>query len=228
MLFARRSLLTLAALALAAGLTQGCTVFGIRSGTEEPPYEEIARLRGGVEVRAYPSRLYAEASAPADADTPRNAAFRKLFGYITGDNQGAEKIAMTIPVETTEPADGLEIDMTAPVETAEEPDGAMRMRFFLPRRFTAETAPRPTDPAVRIGEIPAQTMAVLRFSGTTRESAVAAKKRELMRVLEAAPDWRPTGPVRAYFYDPPWTLPFLKRNEAAVPVERVKSEGSEG
>lgn len=226
--FARRSILMLAALAVTAGLAQGCTVFGIRSGTEEPPYEEIARLRGGVEVRAYPTRLYAEATAPADAENPRNAAFRKLFGYITGDNEAAEKIAMTIPVETNEPTEGVDIAMTAPVETGEADDGAMRMRFFLPQRFTAETAPRPSDPAVRIGEIPAQTMAVLRFSGTTRESAVDAKKRDLMRALEAAPDWRATGPVRAYFYDPPWTLPFLKRNEAAVPVERVKSEGSEG
>ena len=73
--------------------------------------------------------------------------------------------------------------------------------------------------AQMVPSVPAQTMAVLRFSGTTRESAVDAKKRDLMRALEAASDWRATGPVRAYFYDPPWTLPFLRRNEIMIPVE---------
>ncbi|MEQ8604872.1 MAG: heme-binding protein [Marivibrio sp.] len=216
----------LVALALAAGLIQGCTVFGIRSGTEEPPYETVERLRGGIEIRAYSARLYAEATAPTDASNPRNAAFRKLFRYIGGANDGGRKISMTIPVETAAGAgeDGVEIAMTAPVETAEARDGGMTMRFFLPRDFTRETAPRPSDPAVTIGEIPTQTMAVLQFSGTTRDSAVAARKRDLKRGLEATADWRLGGPIRAYFYDPPWTLPFFKRNEVAAPVERVAPE----
>lgn len=213
------------ALAAAAALLAGCTVFGVRSGTEEPPYRELARLAGGVEVRAYEPRLYAEATAPADASSPRNAAFRKLFRYIAGANRTEAEIAMTIPVETDEPTAGREIAMTAPVETAEGAgDGAMTMRFFLPADMTLETAPQPTDPAVRIGRLPPQTMAVLRFSGSTRDSRVAARKRDLMRALEAADDWRATGAPTAYFYDPPWTLPFVKRNEVAVPVERAAAE----
>ncbi|MCR9221455.1 MAG: heme-binding protein [Alphaproteobacteria bacterium] len=211
-------------LAAAAALLAGCTVFGIRSGTEEPPYRELARLAGGVEVRAYEPRLYAEATAPADASSPRNAAFRKLFRYITGANRTQAEIAMTIPVETDDPAAaGEEIAMTAPVETAQG-DGAMSMRFFLPADMTLETAPQPTDPAVRIGRLAPQTMAVLRFSGSTRESRVAARKRDLMRAVEAAADWRAAGAPTAYFYDPPWTLPFVKRNEVAVPVERTGAE----
>jgi len=227
-LLARRPLLALLALALAAGLLQGCTVFGVRSGTEEPPFQSVERLRGGIEIRAYAPRLYVEAAGSQDASNPRNAAFRKLFRYIGGANDGGRKIAMTVPVETEPGAGddaGVDIDMTAPVETAETAGGAMTMRFFLPERFTMETAPRPVDPGVTLGRLPAQTMAVLSFSGTTRDSAVAARKRDLARALEAAPGWRATGPIRAYFYDPPWTLPFLKRNEVVAPVERVESAG---
>ncbi len=225
-------------------LLAGCTVFGIRSGTEEPSYETVERLPGGIEIRAYGPRLYAEARVPAEGSA-RNAAFRKLFRYIAGANRAEEKIAMTIPVATDAPvigegaggaadeaADevagetrGETIAMTAPVATAEA-DGMMTMRFFLPARFSESTAPAPRDPAVSLGTAPAQRMAVLSFSGSTREARVTARKRTLMDALAGDPDWRATGRPVAYFYDPPWTLPFLKRNEVAVPVA-ARPDGDE-
>jgi hypothetical protein len=31
-------------------------------------------------------------------------------------------------------------------------------------------------------------------------------------------DVESTGPPTAWFFDPPWTLPFRRRNEIAIPV----------
>ena len=89
--------------------------------------------------------------------------------------------------------------------------------FVLP--LSAAAAPEPEDPRVRIVRLSAQTFAVLRFSGFGRKGDVAAKTAELTAALEASP-WRPAAAPTSYFYDPPWTLPFLRRNEVAVAVER--------
>jgi len=58
---------------------------------------------------------------------------------------------------------------------------------------------------------------VLRFSDVATDAAVAAHRAALL----AAPTgtrWRPAGEAVTWFYDPPWTLPPLRRNEVAVPV----------
>ena len=218
-------LLRLVAMLAASAVLAGCSVFGIRSGTEQVPYELVADLGDDLEVRRYPARVAAEARVPAEAegedgDDPMGRAFRLLFDYIKGANDGGREIAMTAPVETQR---GAEIAMTAPVETrdaaAASGDGTAAMRFFLPASYTMDGAPRPTDPRLRLVEVPARTLAVLRFSGFGGRASVAEERRALLARLEDGA-WQATGEPVALFYDPPWTLPFLRRNEVAVPVER--------
>jgi len=60
-------------------------------------------------------------------------------------------------------------------------------------------------------------MAVLRFTGLRGADAIAARQAELLERLESTA-WKPIGPPLTWFYDPPWTIPFLRRNEVAVPV----------
>lgn len=187
-------------------LVAGCSVFGDRSSYEAPAYEVLATLADDLEVRQYGPRLAVE------TDNDSDKAFRRLFRYITGANQGEREIAMTVPVETAKPA---EIAMTVPVETASE----RHMRFFLPADFTLDTAPEPTDPAVRLVMVPEQTFGVLSYSGFGFDGTVANRKAELVERL-AGTDWQAqTAPV-AYFYDPPWTIPFLRRNEVLVDVQK--------
>lgn len=145
-------------------LLSGCSVIGIRSGYEQPPYTVLERIGDTVEVRRYDSRLAAEASVEAgSAEAGRNEAFRLLFNYISGANQGQSKVAMTAPVEVGAQAE--KIAMTVPVETAAADYGRYTMRFFFPSAYTKATAPEPTDPTVRIGKLPEVTVAVRRFSG---------------------------------------------------------------
>lgn len=204
----------------------GCSVFGVRSGYEQPPYEVVERLGETLEVRRYAPRVAVEAQVEAtDTRDGQGAAFRLLFDYISGANRTETGIAMTAPVETGPVETGSgeaggtseEIAMTAPVETARSADGQVRMRFFLPAAYDRNSAPAPLDPRLSIVAVPEQTFAVLRFSGFGREKAVMAKKKELLCGLEAS-SWRPASAPVAYFYHPPWTLPFFRRNEAVVAV----------
>ena len=200
-------------------LLSGCSVIGIRSGYEQPPYTVLERIGDTVEVRRYDSRLAAEASVEAgSAEAGRNEAFRLLFNYISGANQGQSKVAMTAPVEVG--AEAEKIAMTVPVETAAADYGRYTMRFFFPSAYTEATAPEPTDPTVRIVKLPEVTVAVRRFSGSWDEEQLERRKAELLRALEES-GWRPIGKPTSLFYDPPWTLPFLRRNEVAVPVARA-------
>jgi hypothetical protein len=187
-------------------------IFGIRS-YEEPRYAVVAAV-GAVEIRHYAPRLAVEVELAGADGVPRDDAFRVLFRYIAGANAGAEKIAMTTPVAVA--PRGEKVAMTVPVAT--QTDGSrLRMQFFLPARFTADTAPRPIDPRVRLVPIQEQTLAVLRFSGRGTEAALAERKAELLRGL-AGSGWSAQGEPSALFYDAPFTLPFLRRNEVAVPV----------
>ncbi|MEM6743760.1 MAG: heme-binding protein, partial [Pseudomonadota bacterium] len=113
------------------------------------------------------------------------------------------------------------IAMTAPVETSSSGD-RMTMRFFLPEGMTLEDAPRPTDPAVALREIAPRTEAALTFSGYYFVSGALERAPELREAL-ANSGWTPSGEVTTYFYDPPWTLPWNRRNEVVVEVAPTPS-----
>ncbi len=210
----------LRALASVAGLVllSGCSVFGVRSGYEQPAYTVLERIGETVEIRRYGPRLAAEATVEAgNPEAGRNEAFRILFDYISGANQGQSEIAMTSPVEVGSEAE--KIAMTVPVETGASDNGRYLMRFFLPGSYTTTTAtaPEPTDPRVQIVEVPEAALAVLRFSGSRDAERVETRKGELIKALNGSA-WSATGTPTALFYDPPWTLPFLRRNEVAITV----------
>jgi hypothetical protein len=196
----------------------GCSAFGIRSGTEEPAYKLLS-MADGLEIREYAPRIAAETLVSGEADTVRNEGFRRLAGYIFGDNRSKAKIAMTAPVAQSAGSASEKIAMTAPVAQDLDGGGQWRLRFFAPAGMTLETMPIPNDARVTITQLPAQTFAVRRFSGD-RSSAVVEQQEALLRASLQGQPWTPDGDIVAWFYDPPWTLPFLRRNEVAIPVKR--------
>ncbi|MGX7706816.1 SOUL family heme-binding protein [Methylobacterium sp. Gmos1] len=179
-------------------------VFGIRSFYDQPRYAVVERLDRGVEIRAYEPRVAVETDARGQGD---GEAFGRLFRYITGANRAGDRIAMTAPVE----AGGRRIAMTVPVEQGT----SGTMRFFLPHAVAAAGAPPPTEPGVRLVEVPAERIAALRFSGRITPEARAEQERVLAEVLRAAGK-APAAPPFFMGYDPPFALPFLRRNEVAV------------
>jgi hypothetical protein len=110
---------------------------------------------------------------------------------------------------------GEKIAMTALVEV-KSLDSGLVMRFFMPAEYSREQLPEPSDSRVQLIELPPTTVAILQFSGSTRNAAVAIDTVGLMKALQST-KWRIAGPATAFFYNPPWTLPFLRTNEVAVP-----------
>ena len=91
------------------------------------------------------------------------------------------------------------------------------VRFFMPAEYARDTLPEPVDDAVKIVTVPEETMAVYRFSGSRSAVAMAQARELLLRQLQGSA-WHVAGEPVDWFYDPPWTLPPLRRNEVAVPV----------
>lgn len=190
--------------------------FGIRAGTEAPPYSVVERI-GQVEIRHYGPRLAAEARGTGTEESARNAGFRKVAGYIFGANRSKASIAMTAPVAQAAEGRSQSIAMTAPVAQAPSGRDGWTIQFFMPARYTRATLPEPTDPDVRIVDVPAQDYAVLRFSGLGRATVVAARTAELQASLQGS-RWRAEGAATTWYYDPPWAIPMLRRNEVAIAV----------
>lgn len=190
-------------------------IVGVRVLTEEPSHT-TKKLTDTVEIRRYEPRIAAETTVEgSDEEKARSDGFRRLAGYIFGGNQGSQKVAMTAPVSQGS-AKGEKIAMTAPVSTSSDENGWI-IRFFMPSKWTMATLPTPNDERVRLVEVPAESVAAVRFTGSRSPDAIAAKTKELLDALSAKGVETAGEPV-SWFYDPPWTLPFRRRNEVVVPI----------
>ena len=188
---------------------------GASMAIEEPKYDVIEQS-GDFELRAYAPKIVAETLVSGSLDKASRAGFRVIAGYIFGDNTvatgGNEKISMTTPV--TMEASSAKISMTTPVSMEQSGD-QWRMHFVMPSEYTLVTLPKPNNPAVTLREIPTSHYAVIRFSGFAGEEKTAKKTAALLAWLESK-GIKPTGKPELARYNPPWTLPFLRRNEVMV------------
>ncbi|CAM5472270.1 SOUL family heme-binding protein [Mesorhizobium sp. UC22_110] len=195
-------------------LLAGFSVIGYRAGVEEPSYSIVGHI-GELEIRRYGRRLAAETTLSGKTmEETRRAAFQILADYIFGNNKAKTKIAMTAPVAQS----SQQISMTAPVSqqrTAED----WAMKFFLPSDLTVDTAPEPKDRRVKLIIVSEQDYAVLRFTGRRDDEAVQSHIARLKAALSGSA-WQSAGEAVAWLHDPPWTLPFLRRNEVAINVHR--------
>ena len=182
---------------------------------EEPEYTVVGQY-DDFELRHYPEYLVAEVDVDGDFDEAGNAAFRILAGYIFGDNQSSEKMAMTAPVESREDSQGEKMSMTAPV-TAETAGESTTYAFVMERKYTMETLPAPVDERIRIREMPERTMAVRKYSGRWTEANYQRNETALREALAAQGIRVISGPVLAR-YNSPFSLPMLRRNEVMFEV----------
>ena len=164
-----------------------------RSSYATAPFK-LARSAGKFELRDYPALTLVE-TPMTDADA--NSGFGKLFRYITGRNEKAQKIAMTTPVF-------IDRDEHHPA-----------MAFVMPAGLTGDQVPKPTDRSIAVREMPADRFAVLCYSGGRNAKNEAAALGQLKAWMAAEGLSVLSPPVFAYF-DPPWTPPFLRRNEVML------------
>jgi hypothetical protein len=187
---------------------------------EQPQYTVVYK-EGNVEYRQYEPFLVSETviENARNSDAASSVGFGRLFRYITGANQGQAKIAMTVPVAQSASE---KIAMTVPVQQSAAANG-WRVSFMLPSEYTLETAPVPTDARVYVREVPGRLMAVQRFSGRWTEANYAKYELKLREAVAEA-DVSPVGEVERAAYNAPFSLPFLRRNEVLVAVDRLPAK----
>jgi DNA gyrase inhibitor GyrI len=184
------------------------------SNVEQPKYTVIT-TDDNIEIRDYPPMIVAEAEVSGERGTAIRQGFRIIADYIFGNNVSSRKVAMTAPV--TQQASE-KIAMTAPV--TEQADGnSWRVRFIMPASYTMETLPKPNNPAVKLREVEAKRFAVIRFSGLAGADSLKQRTDQLTQFLKAKKLTAVSAPTYA-FYNPPWTLPFFRRNEVMIEIAR--------
>ena len=192
---------------------QGCSVFGIR--TVEILNYQVMEKDGKFDIRQYADYWVVRTEIDGEYRSSTNEGFRLLFGYISGRNKQQEKIAMTGPVMQQEK--GEKIAMTGPV-IQQKKGKSWIMEFVLPSKYNDIQPPEPLDPEVSIVKVPGYRAAAISYSGNLREEKYNTKIKELLDIVTLK-GLQPIGEPFSAGYDPPWTLPFLKRNEVLIIVE---------
>ena len=191
--------------------------------TEEPKYVLLEKSEP-FELRSYAPLIVAEVKVDGDLDAASAQGFRLIAAYIFGKNQVAEKIAMTAPVgiESSDQNTSAKIAMTAPVKIEgskplEATSNQWTVSFVMPAEYTLASLPKPLNPQVNIREVPAEKRAVITFSGFYNEEKVQ-EKTQVLREWMKTKNLKSVGEPQFARYNPPWTLPFMRRNEIMIQV----------
>ncbi len=182
--------------------------------TEEQNYT-VVEARDRIERRHYPPCVVADVTIQGPADKAGNMAFRPLVKYISGANRGSRKLAMTAPV--LQQPEGEKLAMTAPVLQESVGQDSWVVSFVLPGAGTLADYPEPTDPRVRLRELPGHDAAAIRYSGRWTVGNVEKHTSALLSAVADA-GWVTAGAPRWARYDPPWKPAFARRNEVIVPL----------
>ncbi len=212
-------------------LTSTLLISGAAMATEEPDYTVLSKTEN-FELRRYEKQLVAQTWVSGDQNAASRTGFKVLAGYIFGDNTApsgeSSKISMTAPVAmkfearqsaTKKNGASQKIAMTAPVsikqEHQQQNDGKWRVQFTMPSQYSMQTLPKPNNPDITIIEVPPQTYGVIKFSGLAGTEKVAAKTAELQSWMQMQ-KLTIIGTPELARYNPPWTLPFMRRNEVMI------------
>ena len=174
-------------------------------GIETLKYNVLKKDKN-IEIREYKSYIAASVTFKSKSEFDEKA-FRTLADYIFGNN-----ISMTAPVLTK----GEKIGMTSPVLSNEQLEG-WTMTFSMPSRYTLETLPTPKNEKVKIHQVERSKFAVIRFSGFMSDYNFNKNTERLKSWLDDNSYNHNNSFLRAG-YNPPWTLPFLRRNEVLIPL----------
>ncbi len=171
-----------------------------RAATPTAAYKTI-KTEGDFELRAYEALHLAKVSLPTSDKRSKNmdGSFMKLFRFIDGQNEREEKISMTTPV------------------IVERGDKESSMSFVMPEINVAKGLPTPKGD-VKLAKMPPVKSAVLRFAGVSNSQKEAEKLTALQAWMTKEKLTPELTPLFA-FYDPPWTMGFMRRNEVLLRVK---------
>jgi len=190
------------------------STFGIRT-EKEPNYKEV--LEDGLNsIRSYAGYVIVKTQQTGGMGSNEKESFYKLFNYISGENKAQKKIPMTAPV--LQEQSWQKIPMTSPVFQQENEQG-WEMAFILPEHYSLNNAPVPIDPSLSLDYVAPKLVGVIRYTGETSEAKMKSLFAELKLWLEQK-GYQTISDFRSARYDPPFTLPLLRRSEIHVDVAK--------
>lgn len=182
---------------------------------EEPTYTVLEK-RDGYEIRQYEPYIIAKTKVTGDYSSGLNQGFGLIADYIFGNNTSKTSIAMTAPVLENKSES---IAMTVPVLNTPEEGVTRTISFVLPSKYTLDTLPEPNNKKVELAEVPARTVAAIRFNWYATETRVT-KKQTLLEEMIAKDGLTTNGPAQVAQYNPPLSIPITRRNEILIPIEK--------
>jgi len=191
--------------------------FNPAMATEEPDFKILSE-EGEFQIREYDQKIIAQVEVEGDFDEASSKGFKLLADYIFGNNLldgESKKISMTAPVEMSPLAENL--IMTSSIMD-DQINNKWSINFVMPQEYSLDTLPKPNNSQVNIIEVPKEKYAVIIFSGLVRESSYTEKVELLSNYLEEN-SFKQQGAIKIARYNPPWTLPFFRRNELMVRID---------
>lgn len=175
-------------------------VSSVPPGLQSPDYTVVDR-QAAFEIRDYaPYSTCTAAMAGSEDPFGAGTSFNTLAEYTFGENDSKESLSMTTPVAISRGA-----------------DGSQQMSFVLPGSLDASSAPAPISPRVILSDVPTKRVAAVEFPGFATDgevSRVLSALQQELRLAGLAPV--EDGVYTLLQYNPPYTLPFLRKNEIII------------
>jgi effector-binding domain-containing protein len=193
-------------------------ILGLFSGTimsqVESLHYQVKKSAPPIEIREYPGLLVAQTEVTGERELAINQGFRIIADFIFGNNVAKQNIAMTAPViqQSNE-----KIAMTAPVLQQGDKE-QWKVKFVMPSQYTKQTLPVPVNKNIQIIEQPVATFIAITFSGFSTKTNLEKNLKRLQKYIAEHQIQVKGSPIYA-FYNPPWTLPFMRRNEIWIEIE---------
>jgi len=160
----------------------------------------VVKTEEEFEIRFYPPAILATVRSSARSYREiSSSGFRRIAGYIFGNNESSTKIAMTSPVH-------LDIN-----------DQNSSMSFVMPSKYSLSELPKPNDPSLELHESPAQYVAAVSFSGYASDEKIKNYSEQLKTALDQK-GIKTVGHFSYLGYNPPYQV-VGRKNEIIVVVD---------
>ena len=198
------------ALVLIVGVLAG----PVMSNVEKPDYK-VVQSEQNIEIMQYKPMIFAEVEIDGNRKDAIRDVFRLLADYIFGNNTVAQNISMTAPVQQKE---NQKIATTTPVQQQLE-GKSWQISFVMPSKYSMDSLPVPNNNRVRLKEILTKKFVVIEFSGTNSNENLSENENRLMNYVQDN-QIKIIGSPKYAYYNAPWTLPFLRRNEVMIEINK--------
>ena len=188
----------------------------IIDNVKEPDFI-VLQTNKNFQLRQYEPYIVAEVTVSGERSKAASEGFRLIANYIFGANKSKIKAEITTNTPILQQSTSEKIAMTAPVIQQLSSEGIWTIQFVMPKQYTMSTLPTPNNNAVQIKLVPAKKWAAIKFSGLTSDKVIAKQLATLKQFIKDN-KLQEIGTPRFAYYNAPWTLPPIRRNEVMVEV----------